>query len=84
MPAPSTKTIRTYESTSAPGVNDDTTQGFSRFDLWIETDTNICFMCMNPATGAAVWRQVSLPAIGTDGQVLKVVSGAPAYAADAT
>lgn len=45
-----------FAATTAPGVNDDINAGYARGSLWINTSTNNCYMCANPAAGAAVWR----------------------------
>lgn len=41
-----------------PGVNDDSTQGYTVDSLWINTATDISFRCFDAAAGAAVWKQI--------------------------
>lgn len=45
-----------FAATSAPGVTNDINEGYARGSFWINTSTNNCYMCANPAAGAAVWR----------------------------
>ncbi len=45
-------------SGAAPTVNDDGTLGYTRGSRWIGND--IDFVCMDPATGAAVWEATTV------------------------
>jgi hypothetical protein len=45
----------TTSSASNPTVNDDDTQGYREGDFWINTTSDIAFVCVDPATGAAIW-----------------------------
>lgn len=45
-----------FAATGAPAVTDDANSGYARGSFWINTSTNNCYMCANPAAGAAVWR----------------------------
>lgn len=53
----------------APTVSDDNTLGYSRGSYWINTLTNVYYVCTNASTGAAVWNQVvpvsNTPIVGT-------------------
>jgi hypothetical protein len=58
-------------ATTDPGVSNDTTQGYSRGSIWVNTTANRSFICTAATIGAAVWTQ-TLPAN-------LVASGTPAY-----
>jgi len=45
-----------FAATGAPGVTNDINEGYARGSLWINTSANNCYMCANPAAGAAAWR----------------------------
>lgn len=45
-----------FAATGAPSVTDDVNSGYARGSFWINTSANNCYMCANPAAGAAVWR----------------------------
>lgn len=47
------------ESTGNPTANDDVTIGYIRGSTWINTTTETAFICVNPADGAAVWKQTT-------------------------
>ena len=49
---------RTFEETRAPGANDDRTFGAWPGDTWINTTTNLVYICVRSTTGAAVWVQI--------------------------
>lgn len=40
----------------APGVSDDDVGGYQAGSQWIDQRTNAHYICMNPATGAAIWK----------------------------
>lgn len=49
-------------ATAAPGVNDDTTQGYVAFvSLWWEQDARVLWICVDHTTGAADWAGVAFP-----------------------
>ena len=51
---------RMNTSTSAPGVNDDTTAGYAVGSQWYRTGTNIIlYVCSDASAGAAVWNIVT-------------------------
>lgn len=41
-----------------PGVNDDSSGGYTIDSLWINTATGISFRCFDATVGAAVWKQI--------------------------
>lgn len=56
-------------ATTAPTVSNDNTQGYSRGSYWINTLTNVYYVCTNASTGAAVWNATTptsnTPVVGT-------------------
>lgn len=47
--------IHTFNETTDPGVNDDTSEGYSPGSVWINTVDNTFFVCTDATEGAAVW-----------------------------
>ena len=47
-----------YQAAANPGVNDDSTLGFSPGDQWLNTSTQVLWSCVSNSTGAAVWKSV--------------------------
>lgn len=45
------------DGTTAPGVNDDSGDGFSVGSHWLDTTNSKAYVCINSAVGAAVWQQ---------------------------
>lgn len=45
-------------ATTAPGVTDDASKGYTKLSSWIENDTNI-YECADATIGAAVWKDIS-------------------------
>jgi hypothetical protein len=65
-----------YAAVTDPAVSNDNTQGYAAGSSWINTVTGREFVCVNAATGAANWREITNPApsvFGNDYQ-LKVYS----------
>ena len=47
--------LTNFSAVTAPTINSDGTQGYSRGSTWINTTTGIVYVCTNNTTGAAVW-----------------------------
>jgi len=47
------------EATTAPGVTDDSSIGYSEGSEWIDTTTDIKYTCTDATVGAAVWIAIS-------------------------
>ena len=47
------------DATSDPTVNDDGTAGYCEGSHWINVTTDVAFICLDNATGAAVWKEIS-------------------------
>jgi hypothetical protein len=56
-----------YTATSAPGIGDDVTQGWSKGSVWYWGEEEKAFICMDPEEGSAKWSMVS-----SDGRVSNV------------
>lgn len=50
---------RVWEQAGVPGVLNDQSLGYAAGDIWIQS-SNTVWVCVNAATGAAVWKKVSL------------------------
>ena len=53
-------TIPATTRTGAPGVSDDSTKGFFRGSIVVDTDTNpdTAYVCIDNTASAAVWQQI--------------------------
>jgi hypothetical protein len=51
-----------YTAVTDPAVGNDNTQGYAAGSTWINTATGKEFVCVNAATGAANWREITNPA----------------------
>lgn len=49
----------TYAETGAPGVNDDSGDGYSVGSVWIDTTADDAYICLDATSGAAVWKQTT-------------------------
>jgi len=47
-----------YQAAGNPGVNDDSTLGFSPGDQWLNTSTQVLWACVSNSTGAAAWKSI--------------------------
>ena len=47
-----------FAGTAAPGVGDDSADGYAVGSLWFDTTNAILYICKSAAAGAAVWQQV--------------------------
>lgn len=48
-------------TTTAPGVDNDNTQGYAIGSIWLDTTADIAYICLDASTGAAVWLAISDP-----------------------
>lgn len=52
-------TIKTnLTATTDPTVDDDSIDGYSELSPWINTTTNVMFICIDPTAAAAVWQEL--------------------------
>ena len=51
-------------ATVNPGPNDDETQGYSILSFWLNVVSDSVFVCTDPTTGAAVWKETTLTFAG--------------------
>ncbi len=63
--------IKLKLETRNPLPSDDIGAGFGYFSLWVNTATDEAFVCVNPALGAAVWREMA--GVGGGGCVVATV-----------
>jgi len=42
-----------------PTVTDDVSSGYDRLSVWINTNTSVAFMCVDPSVGAANWQRIT-------------------------
>lgn len=49
----------TIDPTNDPGVNDDSSQGYSQFSQWINESIPQSFQCLDATIGAAVWAKLA-------------------------
>lgn len=47
--------IDKFNATSAPGVGDDIADGYGPGSLWLNTTSNLAYVCESNSAGAAVW-----------------------------
>lgn len=62
--------VNNYAATTAPGVGNDSSQGYTVGSIWVNAATNpdTAYICTNPTVGAAVWQSISEGA--TPGQAI--------------
>lgn len=48
-------TLNNFSATTAPTVSNDSSQGYSIGSVWINTTTNLAYVCTNASVGAAIW-----------------------------
>lgn len=54
-----TVTLNNYEATAAPGVGDDSDDGYSVGSVWINTTADDAYICCDATVGAAVWKKTT-------------------------
>lgn len=57
-------------ATAAPGVGDDSADGYSPGSLWVDTTNDLAYVCLDSSAGAAVWQL-----IGSASGTIAVASG---------
>lgn len=50
---------RNNVTTTDPGASNDNTQGYEEGSMWVNTTDGGAFICVNPATGVAVWTELT-------------------------
>lgn len=65
-----------YDAITNPGVNNDTSQGYSRGSVWINTATDVPWQCTDNTDGAAVWVPLS-EGSSTPGQIVAPAAATP-------
>lgn len=48
-----------YSGTSAPTVNNDSSQGYAVGSRWLDTTNNDEYVCLNATAGNAVWKKTT-------------------------
>lgn len=48
-----------HAATTAPGIGDDEDDGYAAGSLWTDTTAGEAYICVDPAAGAAVWKQIT-------------------------
>lgn len=67
---------RKWMKNTAPTVDDDTTAGYSKSDIWIDQTNSNAYVCIDDTDGAAVWLNVG----SGSGNVIFAVDGRLAVA----
>jgi len=49
-----------YLKSADPTVNDDTGEGYSVWDKWLNQTSGEAYVCTDATEGAAVWQNISL------------------------
>ena len=65
-------TQNNLSASSVPGVSNDQTQGYSVGSFWVNTTSDIAYICVDSTTGAAVWENLTVSAAGWDGDLTDV------------
>lgn len=71
-----------YGGTAAPGVDNDSTQGYEVGSTWVNGETKIVYTCVDATEGAAVW-VVSSSDETTPGQIAAPAAATPTGAGGA-
>lgn len=50
--------LNKYDATVAPGVGDDTADGYAVGSIWIDITGDKAYICLDNSSGAAVWLQI--------------------------
>jgi len=48
-----------YDATAAPGVGDDTGDGYSVGSIWCDVTNDKAYICLDASSGAAVWTEIT-------------------------
>ena len=67
-PNPFSGSLNNATATVPPTANNDSTEGYAPLSLWVDTASNLVYVCSDAAVGAAVWTPV-LPVGTTAGTV---------------
>jgi hypothetical protein len=51
--------LNNFSAVVAPTVNDDGAHGYSEGSLWINTATDTGYVCVDGASGAAIWKVIT-------------------------
>lgn len=51
--------INNYDATVDPTVNNDETQGYSYGSQWINTNSSVAWVMVDPTQGSAIWQRIS-------------------------
>lgn len=54
-----TNNPKNNSAASNPAASNDTTEGYRLFSLWVNTSTGSSYICIDPSTGAAIWKKIS-------------------------
>ncbi|RMH16936.1 MAG: hypothetical protein D6698_08995, partial [Gammaproteobacteria bacterium] len=52
-------------SASAPTASDDATKGYEAGSIWVDTAAKKSYMCLDASNGAAVWKPMDTPKLGS-------------------
>lgn len=67
--------LNKYDATSAPGVGDDIADGYGPGSLWLNTTSNLAYICESNGAGAAVWNVLGGGVSDADYGDITVASG---------
>lgn len=56
--SPAGVTLNNDAATTAPAVGDDSVDGYSVGSRWVNTTTDLVYMCVDASVGAAIWKQI--------------------------
>lgn len=48
-----------FGASAAPGTGNDNTEGYAIGSQWLDTTLDDAYICLNAATGAAVWKKTT-------------------------
>jgi hypothetical protein len=51
--------LNKYDATAAPGVGDDTADGYSVGSNWFDVTADDAYVCLDATAGAAVWKKTT-------------------------
>lgn len=47
------------DATTAPGVSNDNTEGYSPGSIWVDVTNDKSYTCLDASTGAAIWAETT-------------------------